>query len=225
MRTSLSTDEMASYVSNQVNYFYPDGQSINIGTHKSDLKLALDRLENCFKHSSVKWYCASGEAIFNHLFSDQYAAFLWFLSNTLWHAEADEWLLNKLFYLNKALHGIECMYDTKLPDVFFLSHTVGTVLGKATYGNFLVVSHGCTIGIHRGNYPIIGQAVALGAGASLIGKCSVGNRVSIGSHPSLFEKDISNDTTVYQDEHGQIIHRHPTSPYAQKFYATDLSQI
>ena len=130
MQTSLTTDELADYVSSQLNYLFPDGRTIQLREHRSSVDLALDRVAYSFKHSAVRHYCVAGEPRFNHLFSDQYAAFLWFLANTLWKARGAP-VLDKLFCLNKALHAFECMYDTLLPDIFFLSHTVGTVLGKA----------------------------------------------------------------------------------------------
>ncbi len=225
MQTSLTTDELADYVSSQLNYLFPDGRTIQLREHRSSVDLALDRVAYSFKHSTVKHYCVAGEPRFNHLFSDQYAAFLWFLANTLWKAQGTAPVLDKLFSLNKALHAFECMYDTLLPDIFFLSHTVGTVLGKATYADFFVVSQGCTVGVHKHKYPVMSKGIALAANVSVIGNCTLGQRVSIGSDTSIFQCDLANDVTAYTNVQGQLVLTSSAEPYAQKFFNVDLKLL
>ena len=222
MRTSLLSTELATYTSRQLNYLFPDEHSVKLSTYQSVVDLALDRVNYCFKHSAIKQYCLAGEAVFSHTFSDQYAVFLWFLANTLWKEQGPQHILDKLFCLNKALHAFECMYDTHLPDIFFLSHTVGTVLGKATYADFLVVSQGCTVGVHHEHYPILDKGVALAANVSVIGKCRLGKRASVGSNTSVFQRDLPDDTTIYTNAHGQLLIVTAAEPYAQKFFNVDL---
>jgi serine O-acetyltransferase len=114
------------------------------------------------------------------------------------------------------------MYDTKLPSVFFFSHTVGCVLGKATYGNYLVFSQGCTVGTHHGQYPILEDGVALAAYASVIGRCVIGARASIGSNTAVFQRDIPPDTSVFRDTQGVLVTRPAQRPYAQQFINADV---
>src|SRR3546814_5845686 len=52
----------------------------------------------------------------------QYTIFLFYLANTAWRKLRAERVCTKLFYLNKALNGFECFYDTELPEVFFIGH-------------------------------------------------------------------------------------------------------
>src|SRR3546814_2135485 len=82
----------------------------------SDLD-ALARLERCI--AGVRMWQA-GE--FDHLHSSQYTIFLYYLANTAWRKLRAERVCTKLFYLNKALNGFECFYDTELPEVFFIGH-------------------------------------------------------------------------------------------------------
>lgn len=52
------------------------------------------------------------------LYSDQYAMFLYLLSNTI-HRRTDwQSLCDKLFFLNKALYGIDAFYEVEFPDIF-----------------------------------------------------------------------------------------------------------
>ena len=225
MKTSLLPGELAAYTSRQLNYFFPDDHPVQLGDYQSVVDTALDRVEHCFKHIAVKHYCLNGEARFSHTFSDQYAAYLWFLANTLWQEQAPVPLLHKLFYLNKTLHAFECMYDTQLPDIFFLSHTVGTVLGKATYTDFFVVSQGCTVGVHHDHYPVFDKGVALAANVSIIGQCRLGRCVSIGSNTSIFQRDLADDTTAYTGAQGVLAIVPSNEPYAQKFFNVDLKAV
>jgi serine O-acetyltransferase len=216
---------LADYVARQLNLFFPDPNPVDLHAYGNAVDLALQRLEYCFKHSSSHRYVTDGETIFNHLYSDHYVMFLWFLSNTIWRAHGQIPVADKLYGLNKFLHGLDCTYATQLPDIFFLFHTVGTVLGKATYANFFVASQGCTIGQHNGKYPILGMGVALAAHASVIGDCTIGNRVSIGSNTGVFNGDVADDMTVYRNREGAIVHRSSNASYAQDFFSVDLRQI
>lgn len=208
MILSLDENEVIQYVFSQMNHFFPDGKLINPLDYKNDFTLALYRLENCFKHINNESYCIEGKAYFNYLHSDQYAMFIWFLSNTIWNEKKDNILANKLFYLNKVLHGFSCMYDTRLPDIFVLFHAVGTVLGKAEYSNYFAVTHGCTVGAHNGIYPKIGENVAMLTNSSIIGECIIGNNVSIGAHTKIYNKSIDNNMVTFTDDKGAINYKY-----------------
>lgn len=222
MHLSLSASELREYVSRQVNHFFPDKQIVKMDLYKSSVDLALDRLNYCFKHSALKNYFNKNQTYFNHLYSDQYLMFLWFLANTMWENGVDQPLLNKLYYLNKALHAFDCMYNTKLPNIFFVFHGVGTVLGKAEYADFLTVFHNCAVGVHDNKYPIFKKGVTLAAQSSVMGACIIGNRVSIGANTSIFKTKIDNDMTAYRDSDGQLIFRRSSRWYGQTFYNMDI---
>ena len=97
-------------------------------------------LENCFKYINIPAYSDNkGQTFFSYLHSDQYAHFLYYLSNSLWKISQNKPICDKLIYLNKALNGFFYSYKGSLPDIFFLGHPVGSVLGNANYSDFLVV--------------------------------------------------------------------------------------
>jgi serine O-acetyltransferase len=122
--------------------------------------------------------------------------YVYLLSNTVYKQTGDARLAGKLFYLNKALHAFNCMYDAELPEIFSLVHVVGTVLGKAKYSNYLVVGQNCTIGAVRGEYPELGERLILGSGASIIGKCHVGDDVMLAPGAQVFMRDIPSNSLV-----------------------------
>ncbi|MBK9533323.1 MAG: serine acetyltransferase [Chitinophagaceae bacterium] len=226
MITSLSIDEISTYTSRQLNHFFPDKDAIELKEYKSCIQIALDRLDFCFKYVTLKHYCNGAEAIFNHLHSDQYIMYLWFLANTIWREKQEKKICSKLYYLNKSMHAVDCAYDTNLPDIFLIFHGAGTVLGKAQYSNYFVVLHGCTVGANKGIYPVIGQGVSLAANSSVIGNCKIGNRCTISTRTTIFQKDIADDNTAFLNfETNQIQIKSSKDCFAQQFFNVDLKKI
>ncbi len=162
--------ELAAYVSRQLHHLFPDGHTAHAhALVQRHLKAALGRLQHCINAIKV-W----PQDQFDHLHSSQYTTFLYFLAHTVWQAEADRDVCNKLFGLNKALNGIDLFYEVDLPPVFFIGHSVGIVLAKATYGNRLVLYQGCTVGKNHGVAPVLGDDVVLYPQSTVIGRCHIG---------------------------------------------------
>jgi serine O-acetyltransferase len=196
MECRLNTAEVAAYTAAQLNSFFPDGRPVDPVDLARFVAPALERVEYCFRHVAYRSYCEDGRAKFDPLHSDQYCAYLYFVANTVYRHEGDPVLATKLYYLNKALHAFNCMYDTALPDVFLVAHAVGTVLGKAAYSNYLVVLHNCTVGSLSGRYPTLGERLILCAGSSVIGDCRVGDNVMLAPGCTVIRQDVPSDTLV-----------------------------
>ena len=77
--------------------------------------------------------------VFDVMHSTQYSIFLYFLSNSIWKNDQTRDVPTELFSLNKALNAIDLFYEIEMPEVFFIGHTAGIVLAKATYSNHLVL--------------------------------------------------------------------------------------
>jgi serine O-acetyltransferase len=224
MQTSISQDGLIDYVRGQLNAFFPDGQSVPHSDLAPGTSEALSRLEYCFQRIRVARYSVGRQAHFNHLHSDQYLMFLWFLSNSLWRQGVNENSLNKVYLLNKCLHAFDCAFDTALPDVFMVVHGVGTVLGKAKYSDYFVVYQGCTVGQSQGIYPNIGRGVGLGAGASVIGDSYIGDYASISTGCTIVNTTIEQRSTAYRDKTGKLICRETrvAAMALQYFFEEDL---
>jgi serine O-acetyltransferase len=226
MNLSLSAENLCTYFSTQLNTFFPDNHLVKPSDIREVLDSAIDRLHFCFKHVAFNRYCRDGETFYNHLYSDHNVVLLWLLSNTAYKNSENQQLAAKFYYLNKSMHAFDCMYDTKLPDIFLVFHGAGTMLGKAEYNDYFVCLQGCTVGSHKGQYPVFGKGVALTANSSVIGGCQVGNRVSISTRTTVFAKDIPSDTTVYMNfESGAMETKSSGICYAQQFFSTDLRQF
>ncbi len=213
MNLTLKKVELQEYVLKQIDTFYPDKYSNKNLLNIQLIDKALERLDYCFNKITFSYYNDGEKTKFNHLFSDQYLMFIWFLSNTVFNEYGINNLTNKLYYLNKTLHGFDCMADTNLPDIFLVQHGVGTMLGKAKYSNYLVVYQGCTVGSNKGKYPILEQGVTLAANSSIIGSCIVGMGTTVSTRTLLFEKNTQNNSIIFPNST-----RISKTPFSQSFF-------
>lgn len=218
MHLSLQKNELLKYTSDQLNYFYPDRNIIDLKKIDRLTDITLDRLEFCFKHVSYKRYNDNGYTQLNHLYADHYLMYIWFLASTIWKEGGDPAICSKLYYLNKTLHGLDCMYDTLLPDIFLIIHGVGAMLGKAKYADFFVALQGVTVGSQHGIYPVMDKGVSLTAHSSVIGNCKIGKQVSISAYTNIFETHIPDNSIVYRGKNGGIIIKESKQSYAQSFF-------
>lgn len=188
MKPLITNDDLVSYVQTQMETFFPDGK-IQTSTLSRLVSRALERVTACFQ--GVKWpgYEVDGVYCFNHRHSDQYASFLYFLANSA--KEIDRDIAERAYLLNKALHGLEAYFEICLPDQFLFVHPIGSVLGRATYGNGFIVYQNCSVGSNlTGEYPVIGDNVAMFSGSRLIGNCAVGQNVMIAAGTTVLNKDV-----------------------------------
>jgi serine O-acetyltransferase len=195
MRTSLAAPDLAAYVCRLLAAHLPDGHA-----PRDDLlghvRGSLERVEYCFRRIERKYYRDGGTTIFDHLNADHMAAFLWFLGNTIWRDAGDEELPVRLSYLNKMMHGLDLFYSVPMPDIFLLVHPVGTVLGRATYGDYLVVYQNCTVGADGDEYPAFGEGAILYSRSSVLGRCDVGPNVVFAANSFVVNLTVPADTVV-----------------------------
>ncbi|MHB8147421.1 MAG: LbetaH domain-containing protein [Vulcanimicrobiaceae bacterium] len=99
-------------------------------------------------------------------------------------------LASRFFLFNKMQNGIVCMYDTVLPDTFLLIHTVGTVLGKASYGRGFVAYQNVTVGTESLRQPAIGERVVIYGGSMVLGATSLGDGSVISANSTIIDATI-----------------------------------
>lgn len=163
----------------------------------ASLPRSLSRLEACLAGNSGKYYgVVQGEVHFDVLNTDHFCTFLYFLANEMHLRNPASQAQTKLSYLNKILHGIDLFHFIELPSVFKLGHPVGTVLGRASYGENLSITQGVTVGNNCGKYPVIGDHVTIHPGAMILGNCNIGPRVRIGAGSFVLDTDIPSDSLV-----------------------------
>lgn len=190
VRSSLSADGLCTLAARQVNALFPDGDDIQPAELSAAVTGALARMEHCFTHVDNKYFFDGRTAVFDHLHGDQYAMWLYLLSNELFRTRGSIATCKKLFLLNKALHGCDVFYEVELPAVFLLVHPLGTVLGRGAYADFLIAYQRCGVGSNHDVYPTLGRNVTLRPGSAVLGACVVGDNCSIAAESLLLDRDL-----------------------------------
>jgi len=230
MIASLDMCELRDYVARQCKIFFPDGfDSYHTPDIDEALSVALSRTEECFKHITLRGYAQDGEAVFSHLHSDQYSQFLYYFSNSLWHVSENKAVCDHLMYLNRALSGIFVSYKCELPEHFLFGHPLGSVIGNASYGDFLVVFQNVTINTGQDGVslqsPVIGEGLFCGAGAKIVGTEPIGNHVSLGVDACVYNRAIPDDhVVVNRDGKSEVLLRSSKTCFAQRYFDIPFSE-
>lgn len=207
-----SRSGLLDYLDRQLANFFPDGHAPRPALD-AHLDEALGRLETCI--AAVRMWTPGR---FHHLHSEQNTVFLYYLANTIWRHGGDLAAATKLFYLNKALNGFHCFYDTELPQRFQVGHSVGIVLVRATYPEHFVIYQGSTVGrSHRGG-PELGEGLIMYPGSAIIGACKVGPRTVLAQGASLVDTDTPGDCMVFASASGRPVIKPSTRDFVAEFF-------
>lgn len=190
---------LRDYLLAQLAQFFSDGQPV-AAPIDACLDQALARTGRCIDEVRA-W----PQGRFDYLHSTQYCTFLYFLANTVAASGAERDVCTKLFLLNKALNGIDLFYEIEMPEVFFIGHSVGIVLAKATYGNYLVLYQNSTVGKNHGVAPVLGEGVVMYANSAIIGRCQVGDGSVLSQGTGVINRDVPGQCVVYPGTGGELV--------------------
>lgn len=205
MRISPSAEALGGLVRHQVhNLFILD--EVQDEALSRSLPEALSKTEKCFSPSANKYYRKDGEVYFSIYHSGQYCIFLYFLSRQVFLDNPDlRELADKIYYLNKTLIGLDLYYEVEMPKVFHLDHPVGSVMGRASYGNGFTFSQLCTVGNNNGVFPEIGKNVQMLSGSKILGRCKIGDNVVISANSYIKDTDIPANSLVFGSSPSLVI--------------------
>ena len=171
----------------------PDGRDAAFrASVNAHLDEALERLHRCI-NACAPWRPDE----FNVLQSSQHCIYLYYLANTIWTRSGDTAAGTRLFLMNKAFNGIDLFYEIAMPEVFYIGHSVGIVLAKATYGNHLVLYQNSTVGRHKDQIPVIGDRVVLYPNTAVIGRSSVGSDSVVSQGVSVVNKQVPHGVIAF----------------------------
>jgi len=200
---NMSRAELVDYIAAQLAAFFPDRWGDARQAIDQDMDEALDRQNVCI--NAVRWW---KEDEFDYLHSSQHCIFLYYLANTIWRNRQNDNVCTKLFGLNKALNGFDCFYDNALPDKLFIGHSVGIVLARTTFSNYLVLYQGCTVGKNHGAAPILEEGVVLYPNSAIIGHCHIGPGTIVGQGSSIIDADTPGNSYVFSNS-GKLVFKEP----------------
>lgn len=198
MIISVSKNNLNELILKQLNALLMFDPKINDNLHLTkSIDESLEKAEFCFSHIRNKYFRKNGNVYFDVYHTDQYAMFLYFLSNTIYKKFNNTLLATKVYYLNKILHSIDVYFEVELPSIFMFSHPLGSILGRAKYNNYLIVYQHCTVGSNKGIYPTLGKGVVLYAGASILGQSNVGENSCISANALVKDQDVPPNSIVF----------------------------
>ena len=212
MELTLPKNDILKQLVKQLSNFF-DISEADIRLLNSRMDEALQKCEYNFGQSDNKYYrTKDGIVRFDVCHSIQWMIFLYYLSNILYSQNDGKGLCDKIYYLNKIMNGVDLFYAIELPSVFGAEHPLGTIMGRAKYGDGFFFYQGCTVGGYRdkeGNlyYPKIGSNVRMFAHSAIIGKCIVGDNAQIGAGTIVKNQDIPANSVVFGQSPNLIIKR------------------
>jgi serine O-acetyltransferase len=206
-------DELIDYTARQIAHFFPDDQAVDRNLIAANMAETLGRLRTCINHVRA-W----PENVFDHLQSSQYCTYLYFLANTIWRNGGDRDLPTRLFLLNKALNAIDLFYEIEMPKVFFIGHSIGIVLAKATYGEHLVLYQHATVGRNFEVYPVLGEGVVLYPNSSIIGRCKIGDGTLVSAGVTVLNRDTPGNCVTFAGADGDLVFKEASRDVMTDFF-------
>lgn len=208
----MMSNFLLKYITRQIDNFFPSVDAENYLDEYS-FEIAVKKTNQCLS----KVVACEGHN-FDYLNSGQYATLLYYLSNSIWKNRRNTQLATKIFLLNKALNGIDLFYEVEMPDFFLVSHTVGMVFSKATYGDYCVFHQGCTVGRNKSDRPILENGIVLYPNSSVIGACHVRENTVISPGVQLINTDTPGNCLVFSGDRGKPIFKEIKEYFVTRYY-------
>ncbi len=128
--------------------------------------------------------------------------------HAVWAYRVNAWLWRRGFrflarlgsQVARAVTGVEIHPGATIGRRFFIDHGMGIVIGEtAEIGDDVLMYHGVTLGGRQREggkrHPTLGDGVAVGAGAKILGPIRVGDRSVIGAN-AVVTKDAPPDSVL-----------------------------
>jgi serine O-acetyltransferase len=178
---------------------------------------ASERFKKCARN--IKSFAAMPEPDPWHI--QKYPIFLYYLARSIHEAGIDDAhrIKDRLYCLNKALHGCSLFYRVALPSVFCVSYASGVVLGNCVYGDNLLAYQGVTVGGYQDKAPVLGKNVVLMPNAVISGETILGNNVVVSAGVRVINTQIPDNSVVFESATKQLVVRqNRSSEYIKTFF-------
>jgi serine O-acetyltransferase len=208
MKFEIEKSEILNGLIRQLKSFFSISDE-EIDLLRSLMDNVLFRCECCFSKNENKYYSREGVTYFNPYHSAQYTIFLYYLSNSIIkESKIYSVLADKVYYLNKIMNACDLFYEIELPEYFMLDHPVGSVMGRAKYGNYFSFGQNCTVGNNRGVFPVIGEHVTMTGSCMILGNSNIGDYVILGAGTCIKDQDVPANSLVFGSSPNLIIKKH-----------------
>lgn len=156
-----------------------------------------DQTTYCLSHSESKYF----KGYIDPYNGVMYCNWLYWLSRFAYQ-QRESRMADKIYGLNKALHAVELFYAVELPSIWSCEHPLGSVMGRAKYGDGFFFYQGCTVGGNRDkegvlHYPVIGRNVKMYSDSKIIGKSVIGDNCIIAANAYIKDAVIPGGSLVF----------------------------
>jgi len=212
-RTDAGEDtELANYLLSQIRTLFPGDEDL-VSEIRGHISAAIDDVRKIVS-TLVEWR----DRGFSKLISWQYATFLYKLSRRCVAANLDIAATDRIFLLNKTLHGLDLHPQINLPEIFFLSHTNAAVFSRASYSDYSVFHQSVTIGRKGDSRPSMEKFLVMYPGSMIIGNCLVRENTVLAPGVRLIDKDTPGNCYVFDDGRGGVRFREIGHIHASRFF-------
>jgi serine O-acetyltransferase len=189
---ATSQAALGRYVTHQLDTMFPTEESFKNSDVLSDaIGPALKRIEPII--AAVRNFHIDR---FDHFHSLQYTIFLYLLGRQIFSMQPNSEFIDRIFCLNRCLNSIDLHPSVEMPEVFFISHGLSSVIGNAQFLGRIVIFQNVTIGRLGQNRPSLGSNVILFPGSSVTGTSTIGDNCVIGAAVPIHNVDIPQNSIV-----------------------------
>ena len=142
--------------------------------------------------------------------------FLYYLSHTL-YLDGDERNAAKIYYLNKIMHANDWFYPIDLPIHFGAEHPLGSILGRAKYGDYFFVYQGTTVGGNNSLYPVLGHHILMYSDSKILGNSHIGNYVVFSANSYVIDEDVPDNCIVF-GQSPNIVYKKKSTEEIKKYF-------
>lgn len=205
MSLDSQSREIGDLVIHQMKAYWTDISEEDI---RNNVPEALRLMDEDFRDINSPRFQTDGISKFNPLMSVHWMIFLYRLSHILYRRGGGT-AADQVYYLNKIMHSIDWFYAIELPIHFLCEHPLGSVLGKASYGDYLLIYQGTTVGgsikdavLH---YPVFDGNVIMFANSSVLGKSHVGSNVILSAGTKIVNQNVPSNSVVFGESPNLIV--------------------
>ena len=105
------------------------------------------------------------------------------------------------------LHIFEERYKEMVGNAIRDNSEFGIVLAKATYGNYLVLYQGATVGRHKQDIPQLGERVILYPGSAVVGRAVVEDGAVLSQGARAINRRVPENQMAFADAGGDVVFR------------------
>ena len=196
MNREIKADELVIHQLKNCFCLGEDDEDVLLSDNRRMMKEAEERACKAIEGIGSKYYSGTIDP-YNGV---MYVNYLYWLSR-ICNEEKKVRIADMVYSLNRMLHAVELFYEVKLPEIWSCEHPIGSVMGKAHYGNRFFFYQGCTVGGNRRkgvlSYPVLGENVLMYSNSKILGDSRVGDNVIVAANTYIINQEIPSNVIVF----------------------------